>query len=74
MRRLREKAGLGTKAGERVVLYSHRHTAATEWVGNAASDLEVAALLGHTTTRTLQHYYHNKPDHLRFIQRRAKGR
>ncbi len=72
MSRLRERAGIEQKAGENLVLYTNRHTYATNAIGNV-SDTELAALLGHTTTRTLRHYVHLNADRLREIQRRAQG-
>ncbi len=72
MSRIRERAGIGKKSGESLVLYSNRHTFATNSIGNVA-DTELAELLGHTTTRTLRRYVHLNSDHLHDIQRRARG-
>ncbi|MBX7169230.1 MAG: site-specific integrase [Pirellulales bacterium] len=71
--RLRERAGIEVKAGEKVVLYSHRHTFATERAG-AVADIELAELLGHTTTQMIPRYTHLNVDRLRDIQRRAEPR
>ncbi len=70
MRRLRERVGLQVKAGENIVLYSNRHTFATERVGRV-SDIELAELLGHTDTTTTRRYVHLNLERLRQIQRRA---
>ena len=71
--RLRERAGFQVKAGEKLVLYSHRHTFATERAG-AVADIELAELLGHTTTQMIPRYTHLNVDRLRDIQRRAETR
>ena len=73
MSRIRERAGIEMKSGENLVLYSNRHTFATNSIGNVA-DTELAELLGHTTTRTLRRYVHLNADHLHDIQKRALGR
>lgn len=73
MSRIRKRAGIEMKAGENLVLYSNRHTFATNSIGNVA-DTELAELLGHTTTRTLRRYVHLNSDRLHEIQRRALGR
>lgn len=70
--RVRTRAGLDTKAGERLVLYSARHTFATETAG-AISDIELAELLGQTDTRTTRRYLHFNVARLREIQRRAQA-
>lgn len=72
MSRIRKRAGIEKKAGESLVLYSNRHTFATNSIGNVA-DTELAELLGHTTTRTLRRYVHLSSDRLHEIQRRALG-
>lgn len=72
MSRIRERAGIEKKSDEHLVLYSNRHTFATNSIGNVA-DTEFAELLGHTTTRTLRRYVHLNADHLHDIQRRALG-
>ena len=73
MRRIRRRAGIKTKAGERIVLYSARHTFATEAAGKV-SDMELAELMGHTTSQTTRRYVHLNASRLRDIQRRAEDR
>jgi integrase len=70
--RVRLRSGVGPKAGERLVLYSARHTYATETSG-AISDIELAELLGQTDTRTTRRYVHFNVARLREIQRRAQA-
>ena len=70
--RLVRRAGLGTKGGESVVLYTTRHTFATAAVGKV-SDIELAELLGHTTTRTTRRYCHLDTQRIQDIARRATG-
>jgi len=69
--RLRTRAGIKLFAGEQLVLYSHRHTFATERAGRV-TDIELAELLGHTTTRLLPRYTHFNVDRLHDIKRRAE--
>lgn len=71
MSRVRERAGIGKKANENLVLYSARHTYATKTVGKV-SDLELATLMGHTTTHMIRRYVHLNAEQLRDIQRRAQ--
>ena len=70
--RLRHRAHIGVKAGERIVLYSNRHTFATECAGRVA-DIELAELLGHTTTQMIPRYTHFNVERLREIRRRAES-
>jgi integrase len=72
MRRLRERAGLGPKAGENIVMYSNRHTFGTARVGKV-SDIELAELMGHTDTTTTRRYVHLSLERLREIQKRAQA-
>ena len=72
MDRIRERANLGMKGGERVVLYSARHTYGTDGVGKV-SDIELAELMGHTEARITHRYVHLKVEHLQDIQRRIQG-
>lgn len=72
MRRLRERVGLQPKAGENIVLYSNRHTFATDKVGKV-SDIELASLMGHESTATTRRYVHLNLARLRDIQKRAQG-
>lgn len=60
--RARDRAGLGKD----VVLYTNRHTFATAAAGKIG-DLELAALLGHTSTRTTSRYVHLNAERLREI-------
>lgn len=73
MCRLRERAGLKTKGGENLVLYSARHSFATNTVGKV-SDYELAQLMGHTDTEMIKRYVHLNADRLRDIARRAHRR
>ncbi|MBX3426580.1 MAG: tyrosine-type recombinase/integrase, partial [Pirellulales bacterium] len=70
MTRLRSRAKIEAKGGEQISLYSTRHTFGTEASGRV-TDIELAALLGHTDCRTTQRYVHINTDRLREIQRRA---
>ena len=70
MRRLRERVGLEPKAGENLVLYSSRHTFATERVGRV-TDIELAELLGHSDPSMTKKYVHINLERLRQIQKRA---
>lgn len=73
MSRIRERAGIACEANENLVLYSARHTFATETVGKI-SDLELATLMGHTDTQMIKRYVHLNADRLRDIQRRTQTR
>lgn len=70
--RLRKRAGIEEKSGERVVLYSNRHTYGTEKSANVSA-IELAELMGHTDVRTTQRYTHFDLNRLHDIQRRAQG-
>ena len=72
MDRIRDRAQVGTKGGERVVLYSARHTYGTDGVGKV-SDIELAELMGHTEARMTHRYVHLKVEHLQDIQRRLQA-
>lgn len=72
MDRLRTLAGIEVKSGERIVLYSCRHTFGTEIAGRV-SDIELAELMGHTEVRTTHRYVHLNADRLHDIRRRAHG-
>jgi integrase len=72
MDRIRERAQVGSKGGEQVVLYSARHTYGTDGVGKV-SDIELAELMGHTEARMTHRYVHLKVEHLQDIQRRVQG-
>jgi integrase len=71
MDRLRTRAKIRVKGGERLVLYSHRHTFGTESVGKVA-DIELAELMGHTDPEMTKRYVHLNADRLKEIQRRAQ--
>lgn len=72
MDRIRKRAGITSKGGEQIVLYSNRHTFGTQAAGKI-TDIELAELMGHTTTHTTKRYVHLNADRLRDIQRRAQG-
>jgi integrase len=72
MTRLRERAGLEPLGGERIVLYSARHTYGTDALGKV-TDIELAELMGHTNTATTRRYVHLNAQRLRDIQKRAQG-
>jgi integrase len=69
MRRLRVRVGLKEKGGERVVLYSTRHSFATANVGRV-TDIELADMLGHTDVAMTRRYIHLNLERLREIRRR----
>ena len=68
--RLREKAGIQLIGNENLVLYSQRHGFVTARVGRV-SDIELAALTGHTDIRMVRRYSHLSPSRLIDIQKRA---
>ncbi len=72
MARLRERANLGIKGGEKVVLYNLRIAFGTESVGKV-SDIELAALMGHTEVRMTQRYYKASVARLRDIRCRLEA-
>lgn len=62
VRRARAKAGLEPVAGgERLVMYTLRHTAATERVRRGMPINVLAVQMGHTNTQMTQRYQHLKP-------------
>ncbi|MCA9214756.1 MAG: site-specific integrase [Planctomycetales bacterium] len=71
MARVRDRAGIEKKGGENLILYSARHTFATNTVGKV-SDFELAQLMGHTDTNLIKRYAHLNADRLRDISRRAQ--
>ena len=73
MNRIRRRAGIQVKAGEQLVMYSNRHTYATEAVGKI-SDTELAELLGHTDLSMLSRYVHLNVNRLREAQHRLHSR
>lgn len=65
MAALRQRVGLGADhRGERIVLYTMRHTAATEACSLGVRDRLLADLMGHSSTRTTARYQHLQADHL----------
>ena len=73
MDRLRDRAEIGAKGGERIVLYSNRHTFGTEHAGKV-SDIELAELMGHTETCMTRRYVHSSAGRFRDLQRRLQTR
>ncbi len=73
MARLRKRAGLKPKAGEQIVMYSNRHSYATNAIGKI-SDLELAELLGHTDTSMLRRYVHISVSRLQEMQSRVQAK
>lgn len=74
MRRARAKAGL-LDGGERVVLYTLRHTGATEAIRADANLAKVAAVMGHARTSTTERYVHlNTADLVGTIDRVSASR
>ena len=71
MDRLRTRAGLTAKGGERLVLYSHRHTFGTETVGKIG-DIELSELMGHTDPEMTKRYIHLNAERSKDIQCRAQ--
>ena len=71
MDRARKRAGLKAESGEQIVLYSNRHTFATEAVSQI-STIELSALMGHTSVETTNRYVHLNLDRLKDIRRRAQ--
>lgn len=59
----RTKAGIETKSGEKLVLYSNRHTFGTK-AAKQLGILAAAKLLGHTTTAVTNRYIHLSTDDL----------
>lgn len=71
MRRLCRRAGVADDArGERAVLYTFRHTAATNACANGVPDRVLCELMGHTSTRTTSRYQHVNLSHLRAAVKR----
>lgn len=65
MARLRQRLALPLDSrGERVVLYTLRHTAATEACALGLRDRLLASVMGHSSTRTTARYQHLRPDHI----------
>jgi integrase len=74
MRKLRLRAGLAFQiGGERVCMYTMRHTAATKWVADGVSLAVVSELLGHSRLSTTQRYVHlNRQQLLAEFRRRQQ--
>lgn len=62
-RRARERAGIADHGGEKIVLYTSRHSFGTK-VAKDHGLLTAAALMGHTNVRTTQKYVHLSQDDL----------
>lgn len=59
MRRLRVRAGIGPdEKGERIVLYTARHTFGSRAAAAGVSDRRLAELMGHTDPKMTQKYIH----------------
>jgi integrase len=59
MRRLRVRAGIGPdENGERIVLYTARHTFGTQAAAAGVTDRRLADLMGHTDPKMTQKYIH----------------
>ncbi len=59
MRSLRDVAGIGPdENGERIVMYTNRHTFGTGACAKGVADRRLADLMGHTDTKTTQKYIH----------------
>jgi integrase len=59
MRRLRVRAGIGPdENGERIVLYTARHTFGSRAAAAGVSDRRLAELMGHTDPKMTQKYIH----------------
>jgi integrase len=72
MARLRDRAGIEVKGGERLVLHSGRHTFISDHVGRM-SDVELAEVTGHSDLRMLQRYNHMSRERFRDIGRRLRA-
>lgn len=70
MRRARRRAGLESESGEQLVAYTSRHTFGTEGSGKV-SDIELAELMGHTSTSTTRRYVHLSAERLKGIRNRV---
>jgi integrase len=59
MMRLRDRAGIGPdENGERIVMYTARHTFGTRAAAAGVSDRRLADLMGHSDTKMTQKYIH----------------
>lgn len=77
MRRLRDRLGMRADGtGEKIVLYTLRHSAATDLAAAGIGEHALADVLGHTSTRTTQRYVHLQRDALRraFHESRKRAR
>ncbi len=75
MRRLRVRAGIGPdENGERIVLYTARHTFGSRAAAAGVSDRRLADLMGHTDPKMTQKYIHlGDSDLRRAAQEATKG-
>lgn len=77
MRRLRDRVGLGVDGnGEKVVLYTLRHSALTGLANAGMGEYALADIAGHTSPRTTRRYIHLQRDALRtaFHESRKRAR
>jgi len=59
MRKLRIRAGLPLEVGgEKIVMYTMRHSTATQWVADGMQQNACSELLGHSRVTTTQRYIH----------------
>jgi integrase len=75
MRRLRVRADIGAdEKGERIVLYTARHTFGSRAAAAGVSDRRLADLMGHTDPKMTQKYIHlANPDLQRAAREATKG-
>ena len=73
MSRVRDRAGIEVKAGEQIVLYSERHTYASDAYGKIG-DIALAELMGHTDIQMTRRYAHLNTDQLHEYQRAVQKR
>jgi len=75
MRRLRDRAGIGPdERGERIVLYTARHTFGSRAAAAGVSDRRLAELMGHTDPKMTQKYIHlANPDLHKAASEATKG-
>jgi integrase/recombinase XerD len=72
MRRLRVRAGIGPdENGERIVLYTARHTFGSRAAAAGVSDRRLADLMGHTDPKMTQKYIHLSDPDLRIAALKA---
>lgn len=75
MRRLRDRVGLGADSnGEKIVLYSLRHSALTGLAAAGMGEYALADIAGHASPRTTQRYVHLRRDALRIAFHESRKR